>query len=130
MGNFFKKLPEQAVRIVVLFVVLAVVLLLVRQFILPPSLKDPVLQKASATEREAAREIKYAGAQICTGCHEKQHDVKASGYHRDLTCDPATVLRKSTRKIRRRLNRPRRRSGTTAGTVTLTFFTADGIPSD
>jgi hypothetical protein len=87
MKGFFQKLPEQAVRIIVLFVVLAVVLFVVRQFILPPSLKDPVLQKASATEREAAREVKYAGAQVCTGCHEKQHDVKAKGYHRDLTCE-------------------------------------------
>ena len=87
MGNILKKLPEQAVRIIVLFIALAVVIFVVRQFILPPSLKDTVLQKATATEREAAKDVKYAGAQICTGCHEKQHDVKTGGYHRDLACE-------------------------------------------
>jgi hypothetical protein len=87
MRDVFKRLPEQAVRIIVLFVVLAGVLFFVRQFILPPEMKDPDLQKASATEREAAKEVKYAGAEICAGCHEKQHDVKAGGYHRDLSCE-------------------------------------------
>ncbi len=110
MRDLFKKLPEQAAKIITLFVVLAVVLFVVRQFLLPPSLKDPVLQKALATEREAAKPIKYAGAQICAGCHEKEHDRKAGGYHRDLSCeschgaaekhaeDPGSVKPSSPRK--------------------------------
>ena len=87
MKVFFKKLPEQAARIILLFIVLAVALFVVRQFVLPRSLTDTALQKALATEREAAKEVKYAGAQVCTGCHEEQRNVKATGYHRDLACE-------------------------------------------
>ncbi len=87
MRNIFKRLPEQAARIITLFVVLAVVILIIRQFILPPSLKNPDLQKAMATERIAAKPIKYAGAEICAGCHQAEHDRKTGGYHRDLSCE-------------------------------------------
>ena len=63
MKDFFKKLPEQAVRVVVVFLVLAVGVFVIRQFIIPPEMKEPALQQASSMEREAAKEIKYAGAQ-------------------------------------------------------------------
>jgi len=82
-----KKLPEQALRVIVLFVTIGVVLFLVRLFIIPPVLKDTDLQKELATAREADREIKYAGAQVCSDCHEKQRNLKRSGYHRDLSCE-------------------------------------------
>ena len=87
MRDFYKKLPEQAVRIITLFIVLALVLFIVRQFIIPPELKEPALQKSSSMEREAAKEIKYAGAQICGECHEKESKTKKGGYHRDLACE-------------------------------------------
>jgi hypothetical protein len=87
MKAFLKRLPEQAVRIVVVFVVLAAVLLVVWQFILPPEMKEPALQQISSTVREANKEIKYAGAETCNQCHEKQHDIKKTGYHRDLSCE-------------------------------------------
>lgn len=87
MKAFFKRLPEQVVRIVFVFVAMAAVLLVVWKFILPPEMKEPELQQLSSTVREASREIKYAGAEICRGCHEKQHDLKKTGYHRDLSCE-------------------------------------------
>ncbi len=87
MRGILKKLPEQAVRIIAAFIVLAGVLFVVRQFIIPPEMKDTELQKLSAMEREAAKENKYAGSQVCTGCHEKEHGVKQGGYHRDLSCE-------------------------------------------
>ena len=87
MKDFFKKLPEQAVRVVVLFLVLAAGVFVIRQFIIPPEMKDTVLQKRSSTEREAAKEIRYAGAEVCVQCHEKEPEIKKTGYHRDLACE-------------------------------------------
>ena len=87
MRDFFKKLPEQAVRVVVVFLVLVTGVLAVRQFIIPPEMKEPALQKSSSMEREVAREIKYAGAQVCDQCHEKEPQLKKIGYHRDLACE-------------------------------------------
>ncbi len=85
--KFLHKLPEQAVRIVVVFIVLAAVLLVVRQFIIPPEMKDMTLIRAATMERESDKEIKYAGAAACTQCHEKQQEMKKAGYHRDLSCE-------------------------------------------
>ena len=85
--KFLHKLPEQAVRIVVVFIVLAAVLFVVRQFIIPPEMKDMTLIRAATMEREADKEIKYAGAAVCSQCHEKQQEVKKTGYHRDLSCE-------------------------------------------
>jgi ribosomal protein S27AE len=85
--KFLHKLPEQAVRIVVVFIVLAAVLFVVRQFIIPPEMKDMTLIHTATMEREADKEIKYAGAAACSQCHEKQQEVKKTGYHRDLSCE-------------------------------------------
>ena len=61
MKDFFKKLPEQAVRVVVVFVVLAAGVFVVRQFIIPPEMKEMTLIQTATMEREADKEIKYAG---------------------------------------------------------------------
>ncbi len=76
MKEFLKKLPEQAVRVIVVFVVLAAGMLVVRQFIIPPEMKEMPLIHTATMEREANKEIKYAGAAICSQCHEKQQEMK------------------------------------------------------
>jgi len=86
MKDFFKKLPEQAVRVVVVFLVLVAGVFVIR-YIIPPEMKEPALQQMSSMDREAAKEIKYAGAQICEQCHEKEPQIKKIGYHRDLFCE-------------------------------------------
>jgi len=87
MKGFFNKLPEQAVRVVVVFVVLAAGMFVIQQFIIPPGMKDMTLIQTATMEREVAKEIKYAGAQICEQCHEKEPAIKKIGYHRDLFCE-------------------------------------------
>lgn len=87
MKDFLKRFPEQAVRVVFVFVALAAALLVFWRFALPPELKDPTLQQLSSTIREANREIKYAGADSCGQCHEKEQNLKKTGYHRVLSCE-------------------------------------------
>jgi hypothetical protein len=87
MKDFLNKLPEQAVKVVTVIIGLVLILLVVWQFILPPELKDHDLQIIATVEREAAKEIRYAGAQICGQCHEKESEIKKNGYHRDLSCE-------------------------------------------
>ena len=87
MKGFLKKLPEQAVRVVVVFLFFAVGMFVIRQFIIPPKMKDPALQKMSSMDREAAKDIQYAGAPACGQCHEKEPALKKIGYHRDLSCE-------------------------------------------
>jgi hypothetical protein len=87
MKGFLNKLPEQAVRVIVVFLVLAAGMFIVRQFIIPPEMKEMDLIHTATMEREANKEIKYAGAAICSQCHEKQQETKQTGYHRDLACE-------------------------------------------
>ncbi len=85
--KFLQKLPEQALRILVVFVILATGMLLVRQFVIPADMKDMTLIQTATMEREADKEAKYAGAAVCVQCHEKQQEIKRGGYHRDLSCE-------------------------------------------
>jgi hypothetical protein len=85
--KFPKSLPEQAVRVVIVFIIFAVGLFIVRQFIIPPEMKEMDLIWTATMEREAAKEIKYAGAEACGPCHEQQYGTKKTGYHRDVSCE-------------------------------------------
>lgn len=87
MKDFLKRVPEQAIRVVVAFLVLVAVVFVVKRFIIPPAMKEPALQQMAASDREVAKEIQYAGAQICGECHEKESAMKKIGYHRDLSCE-------------------------------------------
>lgn len=79
-------LPGHAVRLLVVLGLLICGLLYARHE-LPAEMKDRKVQEANATAREAARPVKYAGAQACDDCHEDMVQTKAGGYHRNLSCE-------------------------------------------
>jgi len=86
MSKIPLKLPDAAIRlgVVVILIVTAVV---VAVSLLPASLTNRQLQRASAIEREQARPIKYAGANVCGNCHEDEVSLKKDGYHRNVSCE-------------------------------------------
>ncbi len=79
-------LPDAALRLSIVLVVLVAGFVLVRRA-LPVAMKDRAVQVAAATEREAVRNVTYAGARACGDCHEEQVTVKKDGYHRNLSCE-------------------------------------------
>lgn len=81
------KLPEQIKRLSVVVAVLLGGMLFVRQYVIPPSIKDTEFHKASTIGRELARGIKYAGSTTCKDCHDEVYDMKENGYHRGLSCE-------------------------------------------
>lgn len=85
MKNPLVNLPDQAVRLVIVFAVLIGGALIVRAM-LPRETTDDALHVKGTVEREMAREPKYAGAGMCGDCHE-QSAVKSAGYHRTLSCE-------------------------------------------
>ena len=86
MTKFTQRFPDAALRILIVAVALIGGVLLLRST-LPPSLKSRKIQVAAATEREAARPIKYAGVPACAECHDSQYDLKKDGYHRNVSCE-------------------------------------------
>jgi cytochrome c553 len=86
MNKIFPKLPDAAIRLGVVVVLLVTAVSLVLSF-LPPSLTNRKLQRDTAIQREVAREVKYAGASACADCHEAEVNLNKDGYHRNVSCE-------------------------------------------
>ncbi len=86
-NSFFQKFPDALLRIIFVFAVFIFGAMFIIKFIIPPPLKDTNIQWAATEEREAAKEIRYAGAVACAECHEDEYALKKTGYHRNLSCE-------------------------------------------
>ena len=85
MKNFLQKIPDQVLRIFIVFLVFVGGFISVRAF-LPPAIKDPAIYVRSTIERETAKEIRHAGSAACADCHE-EFNLKKTGYHKNLSCE-------------------------------------------
>lgn len=86
MMNPLRKLPDAVIRLAVVVVLLVAAISLALS-LLPPQLKNRELQRAAAVNRAMARDVKYAGANVCADCHEAQASEKREGYHRNVSCE-------------------------------------------
>ncbi|RMF88632.1 MAG: hypothetical protein D6736_09990 [Nitrospinota bacterium] len=85
--SFRRKLPDAVVRLAIVAVILIGVVLFIRIHVIPPALKETGFQRASAIAREISKNLKYAGADTCTECHEEEYQTKREGHHRNLSCE-------------------------------------------
>ncbi len=83
----FERIPEQIRRLAIVFVIVIGGTLVLRYLILPPSLIETRLHQESTIEREVAKQVKFAGAVVCGGCHEDIATVKGKGFHKSLSCE-------------------------------------------
>jgi len=80
------KVPEQIKRLaVVIFVIVAAVL--VTRYLIPASVVDQRVYRASSVQREVSKEIKFAGATTCSDCHDDINTKKKVGFHKGLSCE-------------------------------------------
>ncbi len=82
-----RRMPDQLVRLVIVFSVLIASVVFVRKFVLPPDLKETGTHRTTAINRELGRPINYAGSSVCADCHEDEYETKISGYHQNLSCE-------------------------------------------
>jgi len=85
MKKFLTKLPEQASRLLIVFIVFIALVLLVR-FLLPASLKDHNIHIQNTVATEMSRQVRYAGSEVCASCHD-EYNLKKNGYHKNLSCE-------------------------------------------
>jgi cytochrome c553 len=83
----FLGIPEQVVRLSILFVAAIVILLLVRQRFVPESFGETGHYRADAVDAIVDQNVRYAGLPACAECHEDEAEVKSRSYHRGLTCE-------------------------------------------
>jgi hypothetical protein len=81
------KFPDQVIRVAILFIFLIAALVMVRARFVPETFGTEGHYRSAAVPIAAALEIKYAGSQTCIECHEDQGELKASSYHRGVSCE-------------------------------------------
>jgi len=81
------KLPDQALRLGILFAIGAVALLSVRQRLVPKSFGELGHYRADAVKAAAGQPIRYAGAEACAECHDDVAELKGGSYHRGVSCE-------------------------------------------
>ena len=88
------RVPEQVKRLAVVIAVIGVGVLVTRFYAIPRSLVSNELHRSSTVQRELAKPVKFAGSEICQGCHEAEAIKKNKSFHRNLSCEgchgPAT----------------------------------------
>lgn len=87
MKPFFRKIPEQAVRLVIVFTVAIAIPLLLRKILIPPDFGVYGHYRASAVDEIISQEIRYAGREACLECHDDVVALKNEGYHRNVACE-------------------------------------------
>ena len=81
------KIPDQVIRLAILFLIAAVALIIVRQRFVPETFGELGHYRAAAIDTVAGQDIKYAGWLVCVECHEDIGEVKSLSYHRTLSCE-------------------------------------------
>ncbi len=82
-----RKIPDQIKRLIVPFVLLAVVLVVMRYFLVPRSFGEYGHYRADAVDEIAHLDIKNAGHEACSVCHPDITQLKSTGHHRDVSCE-------------------------------------------
>lgn len=81
------KIPDQVIRLLIIFSILAAVLVIARLYFVPKSFGKLGHYRADAIPAVSNVPIKYAGALVCIECHSDVSDKKNSSYHRGLSCE-------------------------------------------
>jgi hypothetical protein len=82
-----RKLPDQVVRLTIIFAIGITALIMVRQRFVPESFGEIGHYRADAIGAVASQGIRYAGWQACVACHPEEAEQKQGSYHRVLSCE-------------------------------------------
>jgi len=85
--SFWARIPEQLKRLPILAIVVIGGLIVFRMYVVPEDFGEYGHYRGSALGEAAELDIKYAGHQVCVECHDDVVDLKAGGYHKNLSCE-------------------------------------------
>jgi len=87
LKDMWKNLPEQVTRIILILIFFVVVFFVARHQFVPDDFGEHGHYRSSAVEEIITTEIKYAGQEICNDCHDDIFEIKASGFHHNVSCE-------------------------------------------
>jgi len=104
-------IPEQVTRLFPLLVLAVVLLVAVRDYLIPSDFGDYGHFRAAAVDEVVAQDIHYAGRDVCADCHDDFVEIKAGGYHKNVACEvchgPAALHVEDDQAIELRIPRGR-----------------------
>jgi DnaJ-class molecular chaperone len=80
-------MPSQVKRLLLLFAMAAVVLILLRHFLIPRSFGRYGHYRADAVGAIAASGLRYSGHLVCAECHDDIANTKSASKHAPVTCE-------------------------------------------
>lgn len=83
----WRRIPDQAKRLIVVIAVVIVVFVPVRARLVPGDFGEIGHYRASALQEIASLDIKYAGHQVCNDCHDDIVEYKSAGNHHNVNCE-------------------------------------------
>lgn len=81
------RIPDQVVRLAILFILAIGSLLAARHYFIPDSFGKIGHYRADAITEISSLPVHYAGWQVCAGCHDDIVAKKNASYHRTLSCE-------------------------------------------
>ncbi len=81
------RIPEQIRRLLIPFFIIIVGYFLTRWILVPSDFGLLGHYRASSITTNMQKEIRYAGAEACTECHDQIVATKKQGYHRGVSCE-------------------------------------------
>jgi hypothetical protein len=80
-------MPQQIKSLLIVFAILIILFLVMRQILVPASFGELGHYRANSIPENAMKELHYAGAAKCTKCHDDIHLDKSLGFHAKLQCE-------------------------------------------
>lgn len=80
-------MPQQAVRLAVLFLILGALLVAARHYLVPKTFGALGHYRAAAIDLNASRPLVYAGHEECETCHPDKVTMHDEGKHRTVACE-------------------------------------------
>lgn len=80
-------LNDQSVRLLMVVVVLIVAFIATRSLLTPETFGDLGHYRTAAVDSIEALDIRYAGHQACSECHEDISEFKSKSFHREVNCE-------------------------------------------
>jgi hypothetical protein len=81
------KIPQQVIRLAILFSILIAALLIARYTFIPKTFGKYGHYRAAAVDEIKSLEINYAGAAACIDCHDDIYMLKSQSNHRGVSCE-------------------------------------------
>ncbi|OGF68246.1 MAG: hypothetical protein A2Y62_16120 [Candidatus Fischerbacteria bacterium RBG_13_37_8] len=81
------KLPDQVIRLLIIFAILIAGFVIARIFFVPASFGKLGHYRADAITAIEKLPVKYAGSLVCTECHSDIYELKSKSYHKGLHCE-------------------------------------------